>query len=541
MPDLPAHLWNLSKLLLLSPASVQDGPDMKRLLRYTIATCYQKMNLRLTDPVSDSYIKALMTVKEFSFDPKLQRDSRLTEITNDRTFLKYITNNPAVVKASIPRITDLYKLHQDDADLELYTQDTCMEFHCLLIDLLNSFKESVSTLTTAADKKDYEDFKTQLKTTLSTGYALLIMIKGRALQMHLQTIEGLLMKIDRSTPVPNVAKKGEEGKEHSDSEDLNEELEEGQRRGDLGPKPLRKIYRDWLQLMVVHFHAVDVLFGYVTGQSFPFDAISIKILVPPTLDRKLLSMHELLTDEDISFPKLDLHMPGGPTNKDINDFISDTRKLSSQAKSMATYAKRAHTAWEALKYEEAIIQLKPIGDDEANNLIIQAKNATQKCPYVEDDLNSVASGILLLGERLRIKSDDSHLPFKFRETFPGALHCEACLASMLASITKRLTNGDKFYAEICREMQVDYPLRLFSVIKTSFLVIIGLWSSYRSIKMLLSIMPLLPLPLQVRRYEVHHTRLSSYHFSVHHTNMDAGEYCGFDGFILWKYLESGAR
>ena len=59
--------------------------------------------------------------------------------------------------------------------------------------------------------------------------------------------------------------------------------------------------------------------------------------------------------------------------------------------------------------------------------------------------------------------------------------------------------------------------------------------------MLLSIMPLLPLPLQVRQYEVHHTRLSSYHFSVHSTNMDAGEYCGFDDFILWKHLESGAR
>ena len=474
MPELPAHLWNLSKLLLLSAARGQDGQDnMNRLLRYTIATCYRKINSRLIDPVSDSYIKALTMVEEFSFDPKLQRASYPTEITNDRTLMKYIIDHPAVVKHStIRRMTDLYKSRQNGANFELYTQDTCMEFHCLLINLLKSFKESISEMATAASKKNYENFKTQLMSTLPTGYALLTMIKGRALQMHLQTIEHLLMKIDRSMPVPNVVKKGEEGEEQS--EDVKEEVEAAQQTGDVAPKPLRRIYRDWLLLMVVHFHAVDVLFGYVNGQPIPFGGISIKILVPPTLDRKLLTMHELLTDEDLSFPKLDLLNPYGPSNTEIDGFILNTQKSSNQAKSNATYAEKARIAWKAHNYSDAISQLNVIDDEEAKDVVIKAKNATQISPQVEEDLNSVANLIFLLKEKWHSTHDDLHLPFKFREKFIGSLHCEAFLASMLASITKRVTNGDESYDEIYREMLVDNPLQLFSVIETSFLVIIGL-------------------------------------------------------------------
>jgi hypothetical protein len=460
MPELPTHLWILSKLLIFQAhGPVGNPPEMKRLLRYTIATCYKKMNSRLTDPVSDSYIKALTKVEEFSFDPKLQRERGSTEILNDQTFLNYIFDNLAVVKIPIPNITGLYndyksRLHQDDANFELYTHDTCTEFHCLLINLLNSFKDSIAEMSTAAESKNYEIFKTNLKTTLSTGYALLTMIKGRAFQMHLQTIEGLLKNIIQSMPTPKKEKDEEDEEEHS--EEINEELEAIQQRSDAGPKSLRKIYRDWLQLMVVHFDAVDVLVGYVNG-AFPYKSITVKILVPPTLSRELLTIHELLTDKDIPFPKLDSHKPLGPTNEGIDEFISKTRVSLSTAQGKASNAKAALTAWNANKYKVAIRHLKQIVGSEADILVTQATTASQSLPLVKENLNSVAHGIMSLKEALCTESDNlPRLPFKFRKNFLGALHCEACLASMLSPIAKDFTNGDKSYHMIYREMQVGY-------------------------------------------------------------------------------------
>lgn len=209
MPELPTHLWILSKLLL--PQGQDRKTEIKRLLRYTIATCYPKMKRRLVDPVSESYINALTMVKEFSFNPELKRDRRRAEITNDQTFLEHITDNPVGIKTSIPRIAELYRLHRNDADLELYTRDTCAEFHRLLVDLLESFKKSIHGLSTSAESKNYQDFKSHSNTALLTGYALLTMAKGRAFQMHLQTIEDLLMDISRSMPM--AKKEEEEGEE----------------------------------------------------------------------------------------------------------------------------------------------------------------------------------------------------------------------------------------------------------------------------------------------------------------------------------------
>jgi len=430
------------------------------------------MKRRLTDPVSLSYIEALTMLEKISFNPKLGREKRTTEIRNDLTLLKHINRKAAVFKTSIPCIAELYKLHQDDEDFELYTRDTCTEFHCLLVDLLGSFKKSISDLSQSAESKNYEDFETHLHTALSTGYALLTMSKGRALQIHLQTIECFLMNIRQSMPVQNVVKKeegeDEEGKDEEgeeDSEELDEELEAIPQRTEEGPKPLWKIYRDWLQLMVVHFNAVDVLFGYVSGLSFPYESISIKILVPPTINRNLLSLQELLTNNDLSFPKFDLDMPNGPTNEQISTYIMNAKTLLNRAKSLTGDTQNALIKWRDGEYPSAIKQLTRIGE-QAGDIVNQAKTALNIIPQIKEDLHSVADGISSLHEEMCTKSDSLRLPFKFSTKFKGQLHCEACLASMLSSITRNLTVGDRSYDEIYREMQVGYPLPKF------------FWSSY---------------------------------------------------------------
>jgi len=530
-------------------------PDLRRLLRYAIATCYPKINHRLNDCVSESYIRTLTLLKEFSFDPKLQRDKRMTEFQNDWTFLNHIlrfnSNTSAVtVTVPIPRITDLYRLHQGDAELEfeLYTCDTCKEFHCLLVNLLVSFRTSIQGLSTSATDKKYEEFKNHLDTAIFTGFALLTMAKGRAFQMHMQTIEGSLMDFKQSIPVPNVVLNEEDSEgeeEEEDSEDLTEELEAIPQRS-REPKPLRKIYRDWLQLMVVHFHAADVLFGYINSVLEIFDTISVKILVPPTINRALLNLEEILTDEDIAFPKADINFKSDPNNKDISQFILLATKSLSDAQSLGKTVFLIGKDWESRK-DALVIQkldkvIKVAGERKWESICDVSKNIRDQVKTNPPQVGEVADDILSLHKELCTLRDDLRLPFRFRTKLKGSLHCEACLASMLSPTTRVFTEGDRLYNKIYMELAVDYSLSdFFFVIRSSFLVILGLWTSYRSIKTLLPNMHFVSFPPRVRRNEIHHTRLSSYDFGMHPTNMDSGDYCGFNDCILWNLLESGAR
>jgi len=469
-------------------------PDLKRLLRYAIATCYPKIHHRLYDHVSESYIHTLTLVKEFSFDSELKREPHQTEFKNDRTFLEHIFNsNTSAVTIPIPRIADLYKLHQGDAnpDFELYTCDTCKEFHSLLVNLLESFRTSIRGLSTAAATKSYEDFKKHLSTAISTGYALLAMAKGRAFQLHLETIEGLLMTFKQSIPVPNVVLNEEEGEEEH-SEDLKEELEAIQQRTK-EPKPLRKIYRDWLQLMVVHFHAADVLYGYINRDLVNFDTISVKILVPPTINRNLLNLEDILTDKDLFFPKMDMVTPGGPSNENLFKFIQDAEKSFNAAHSLVKVASLIGKDWKCREYASVIRQLRSIFKIADNNnwdsiaedskniekRVKQAEEATKTSPQVEEVAVDILSEeatktspqveeatvdimISSLEDKLHTQRDDLRLPFQFAVTkLKGSLHCEACLSSMLSPTTRDLTKGDRIYDEIYRELQVDYPLSDF--------------------------------------------------------------------------------
>jgi hypothetical protein len=76
--------------------------------------------------------------------------------------------------------------------------------------------------------------------------------------------------------------------------------------------PLWRSYLDWLRLMVVHLDAIAILTGYVSGQEFRYNDISIKILLPPHVGSSILSWSEFLNSK---------HFPANIETQEIIKFL----------------------------------------------------------------------------------------------------------------------------------------------------------------------------------------------------------------------------
>ena len=132
---------------------------------------------------------------------------------------------------------------------QLYTKETCVEFHQILFHLINQFRLSLDALyeswgpskpLTMASKT----FKTKILLSITYGYALQRLAKGAALKMHLKNIAPLLRqnltltRMDKSTD--------------EEQEELNKDLKAVQPSITQGgvETPVWMSYLNWLRLMI---------------------------------------------------------------------------------------------------------------------------------------------------------------------------------------------------------------------------------------------------------------------------------------------------
>jgi hypothetical protein len=339
---LAEHLWILSKLLVMKdppseggPAAINPGLWFNRLLYYVIATCYPKMERRLGHKISLPYIDSLK-VGDVTFNESLRGEPTTREIASDRSFLSeflpFVKNYLCI---PIPHIHEQGKLAAANQDFQLYNKNTCNEFHSLFLELLGRLQTSLTSLKELRNSKnDNGQFTRHVRHAVLIGNGLRKMAKGAALGMHLRTIEAKLVdhrRPDMSMPMQN-AEKDEKQSEEQDERD--EELEAVQpsalsmKQNVSVPVPLWKSYRNWLNLMVIHFDAVYTLFGYITGPTFDdHRMISLKILVAPPPDRALLPWHELFTDSKL-FPTETEADPLPTTNDKILEFLKDPANMT---------------------------------------------------------------------------------------------------------------------------------------------------------------------------------------------------------------------
>ena len=471
---LAKHLWILSKLLVMKDTPGDGGPAniaFDHLLYYIIATCYPKMERRLGHKtLSEPYIHSLKLVKDVKFNESLREQPSAREIAGDRSFLWFVLKAVDQFSTQIPHIHQQAKLVEANQDFRLYNENTCNEFHLLLLELLERFQSSLKDLKRHGGSEDVtstpdnDQFRKSVLHVLFAGYALQRIAKGAALQMYLRTIEAELVDHRRpdmsmSMPGGNAEKDEECDDEHDEELEAVQPSAVSMKKNVAVPVPLWKSYRNWLKLMVIHFDAVHILINYITGPAFYNRRISLKILVAPSTDRALLPWRELLTDSKI-FPTEYEAEPHPTTNYEILNFLNVA--ASSNMTECLRFMKAVRSCWNQKNKDATIKSLAQLHQilshpgafdwhKSASNLRAMINDYYEKTPSSDELSNKITNTIESLFDSARF--------FVFlseSSVFSGTLHCEACLASLLPTHLGKHVTIDSKHEGVLAQMKVCY-------------------------------------------------------------------------------------
>ena len=221
-------------------------------------------------------------------------------------------------------------------------------------------------------------------------------------------------------------------------------------------KTLTKSYVDWLRLTVAHFDAAEIIIGYVMSERFKHQSISVHNLATPSTSAKLYPWRDLITD----------FLPRDPTshisNAQILAFLTKSQKAAIQAKNLSALANTALGAWNSrgspnFKGQQVFLPISQIlamlaAKDSiwqiAENVCFQLKF----WPSSNDD--AITRGIQELhGQLFPLPASTAFFTNLENLKFEGALHCKACLASLIQEATEPVSL-DNEYAELLRQLKV---------------------------------------------------------------------------------------
>jgi hypothetical protein len=457
------------------------------LLRYVIATCYPKILRRIRHlTLSKPYLVSLQSVTAFSFvEPHQHQEPNRAGIKSDRLLLSnFLSVAARKLRTKIPKIEEQIALVEAEQPFKLYTKETCIEFHELLCELLERFEAAVTALSSSRDPsgdvpiEESEQFKTKLVAVLLNGYALQKISRGSAIENHLKTIAPLLCDHRRAQEDMKAMPEMNDMEVNEERDDELEGVQPAVIQPDGEPMPLWKSYRDWLRLMVVHFDAAEILVAHITGPHFNHDNISIKILVSPPVGQAMLPWQTLLKDSAL-FPMqsacstLDvLDYAAHPTNDGILKFLEIA--VSSNPQDAWNSAKTAAKAIAKLKPDStqaafgcAIKKIELLGKsglpgwhEYTAKIILNLENLKTTVPASPDHVALVCDitrAVHSLRDSAKFFAD-----LKGPQIFKGSLHCEACLASLLAFSFDSIKVDTK-YEDISEQLEVGYAVSMLSL------------------------------------------------------------------------------
>lgn len=467
LPTLARHLWVMGKLLSLKEST--DNPSereeclRRRIQAYVAATCYPKILRRMKNQtVSQSYIRSLRAVTSFDFNEAMRGEPTTREIANNRQLvLNYLLPIEKLQKTNnYPRLIEQAK-SASNKNFQLYTEGTCVEFHQLLLDLIDRFRGVLDGLqnnrgTEKASTKGSKEFKMNAQLAMVCAYGLQRLATGAAIRMHLRTIAVFLQRKHSRTSMPISGEMQEEADEELD-EDLKAVQPSVMKEG--VEIPLWRSYVDWLRLMISHFDAVEILVRFVMGSQFHQQTISIQIIVAPTVDNQLLDWQQLFTEPTL-FPissstdtlpiPLDTNRP--------NAYITNANLLVSLNNALTTcsVAKQAKLAWDnndvnkTFKYFQKLESSDwPGWRDCIQETLAMLRPLDSRTPSDDFSRKKISEAIDSLVESAKFFNCLNN-----DQAFKGTLHCEACLASLLVEPTA--LSGD-----IPVSMEVSYISYLF--------------------------------------------------------------------------------
>jgi hypothetical protein len=498
---LSIHAWMLKTLLQQSGS--RDGLEVLQL--YIIAVCSNKMKYRLSNGPSPLYFDCLEKLCGTTF-PFIEHPdvlaTRRDGSCRDQFFLDAIPMLAEFAMTKIPNLKKVAQLAQEKKPFEVYNNDTYMEFHELLCELLRCFDGSLTVL---VDLKthDVEKIRQALSDVRNYGDLLGSMVRGSAIEKHLRTIAPFLDThwggVDKE--VVGVGEEGidEEGVVDKEGVDVDQDDDEGEIEFDvLKPYTICRgkllqpweSYRDWLMLQIIYFDAIQTTTRYVS--SFPSFELSIKILTPSLPSTEMLPWGDLLTS-DRYFPQ-----PLGTELFDcLSRFAFDQQETeleaegSQEKKGEGSKGKKGEGSKEkkgkgaekkdnkatSTEFELAIKSVKRMQrmpESEIDTLVDSAANqvaSLKNCPLSPPDrefpealrkrilqlkarhlppndrLNMIESILQTLntmkGQSLLYQKLRKDAPLGCGKRFPGTRHCEACIASL------------KFLSGLHRPLQAD--------------------------------------------------------------------------------------
>jgi hypothetical protein len=331
------HTWMTARLIETS------GSDNLKasLSHYIIAVCYEKMITRMTYRVSVSFRDALKNLPStFEFPKRFPPISATSSNSNDKHFITFLRKVKIQLKLNTP-IDNLAK-HEND----LYNQETYVDFHSILCELLELFLRSLTELRgmhhklgeKAPTSTQLSDTTTKIDFIAVVGTLLRLLVKSQAIKRCLHSIvrflpdrvAGIKAKVDNKTDDDDDDDERdghdeEDGLYRDDDEEEEDELE-GDVESDLvgqsasiklEPK-LQACLRS-LNLAVVYVNAILVLSHFVKNQNSNDVDVNINInilLLPyPSKDVSMLSWKTLLQHE--------AYFPGkpSPSAQEIVEFL----------------------------------------------------------------------------------------------------------------------------------------------------------------------------------------------------------------------------
>ena len=293
------------------------------------------MARRTEHQISQTFYDNLHQVKNFKFS---QYPTSKIPTDSDKTFL-----------AAIPYICDILGLQLPALinasaypDREIYTEDTCKEYHQLLVCLIEGFRTSLKRFAPRIGDDPLDSWKPEIKQYLQEvvfwGELLQLMIDGQAIEQHLQVITCELLKsgypgiqseiVAESQLSKDIAGRegAEEGVDKAGGEDAGQgnagdtDTKEGDvelagvqvgedtagedameddagntddiefagvqtftNRVNRGPMYLWESYRDWLKLTTTHFEAIKIITGFIAIPS------GSRPLISPTISIRVLA------------------------------------------------------------------------------------------------------------------------------------------------------------------------------------------------------------------------------------------------------------
>ena len=426
------HVWMLKTLLekLEEPWS-----DTDLFIDYIIAVSSRKMNRRMVNKdISLPYYNCLQNWDHSSTLPS--KTPRPRHKDRDKHFISIIPRLAKVARTKIPNLTKVAAAYpQPDG---IYNEETRIEFHLLLCELLSSYKASLEHLGKIQLEKsnDLPEILKALGRVRTFGRYLRTMVRSSAIETHLETINSFLVVDSRKSWTSDPDS-------DPDSEDSDFQR--------LKPYSIRKgkvllpweSYRDWLILMVHYFDAADVIVQHIRHSKPNRDrdraGFSITIITPPQPDKVLLPWSKLLENE-VLFPPI----PGKSSGKEFVRFLSSMPKVN-----LAMFTKAIDSATQLKRKLEsdALVQLDTDEIDELAEMV-------KRCTLVDwDDLNILSEEILALKEselddrqaQMQAVVDSLQAlsrrglfynqlkdgPLQSGKSPRGTYHCEAYFASLL--------------------------------------------------------------------------------------------------------------